>query len=232
MVKIQKFDENGKFLGILTRSTPEEGDPWDIIMWCGDMEIDKDGNLYVIARGEILKFDEEGRLFLMSFGGFGKDPLGEDVRPIAIAIDKDGNLYITTGDPDSDYYRVKKFTNDGKFILSFGRKGKDPGEFESPSGIAIDGEGNVYVADTGNHRIQKFTKDGKFILAFGEYLETHPYEVMKIYFKEVLRKDPATLTLTEEESRKLDREIKEYYRNFLLDGGAKFYHPLGIAANF
>ena len=42
-----------------------------------------------------------------------------------------------------------------------------PWYFNSPSDIAIDNNGNVYVVDTGNHRIQKFTSDGNFVLKWG-----------------------------------------------------------------
>ena len=38
-----------------------------------------------------------------------------------------------------------------------------------PSGIALDQEGNVYVADTGNNRIQVFSSNGTFISRLGEY---------------------------------------------------------------
>ena len=37
-----------------------------------------------------------------------------------------------------------------------------------PWGIALDGEGNVFVSDWGNNRVQKFTADGEFIMEFGE----------------------------------------------------------------
>ena len=41
------------------------------------------------------------------------------------------------------------------------------GSFSLPNGIAVDGAGNVYVADTHNYRIQKFTPEGIFITKFG-----------------------------------------------------------------
>ncbi|MBF0592491.1 MAG: hypothetical protein HQL02_10435 [Nitrospirae bacterium] len=44
---------------------------------------------------------------------------------------------------------------------------EQPWYFSSPQGVAVDGSGNVYVADTGNARIQKFTSDGKFIITWG-----------------------------------------------------------------
>jgi DNA-binding beta-propeller fold protein YncE len=43
-----------------------------------------------------------------------------------------------------------------------------PGDFAKPTGLAVDSEGNLYVADTLNNRIEIFDADGKFIRAFGK----------------------------------------------------------------
>jgi DNA-binding beta-propeller fold protein YncE/cytochrome c-type biogenesis protein CcmH/NrfG len=51
--------------------------------------------------------------------------------------------------------------------LIIGQEGKGEGELQQPNGIAIDKEGNVYVADTFNHRIQVFTPEGDFLRQFG-----------------------------------------------------------------
>jgi DNA-binding beta-propeller fold protein YncE len=59
--------------------------------------------------------------------------------------------------------RIEKFTTDGKFIKSWGSLGSGDGQFRSPSGMAVDLAGNVYVADGGNNRIQKFTGDGQLV---------------------------------------------------------------------
>ena len=53
-------------------------------------------------------------------------------------------------------------------IMQFGEEGGDDGEFKAPTGIALDQEGHIYVADTDNHSIQKFDKDGKFLERWGE----------------------------------------------------------------
>ncbi len=45
--------------------------------------------------------------------------------------------------------------------------GHDPGQFFQPQGIAIDGQGNVYVSEVDNNRVQKLTRDGKSIAVFG-----------------------------------------------------------------
>lgn len=48
-----------------------------------------------------------------------------------------------------------------------GLRGPGNGQFADPKNMAIDGEGNIYVADTLNHRIQKLDAAGRFVLAFG-----------------------------------------------------------------
>ena len=48
------------------------------------------------------------------------------------------------------------FDENGKFISKLGSKGKQDGQFNRPEDLAIDPEGNVFVADTGNSRIQVF----------------------------------------------------------------------------
>ena len=49
-----------------------------------------------------------------------------------------------------------------------GGEGSAPGEYNEPRGVAVDGKGNVYVADFRNYRIQKFGPDGLFLCAWGE----------------------------------------------------------------
>ena len=85
-------------------------------------------------------------------------------EPAGLAIDQRGFLYIA----DRDGHRIQKLTPDGRVVDKWGRQGAAPGEFESPSGVAVDsGRGFVYVPDTGNHRIQKFTRHGDFLLQWG-----------------------------------------------------------------
>src|SRR4029078_2306562 len=61
--------------------------------------------------------------------------------------------------------RVEKFDIDGDFIKSWGSKGSNGGQFDSPSGIAVDKD-HVYVVDHGD-RIQIFNKEGDFVKALG-----------------------------------------------------------------
>ena len=45
--------------------------------------------------------------------------------------------------------------------------GSGKGQFDKPRGVAMDGEGNILVADYHDHRIQKFTAEGQFLTAVG-----------------------------------------------------------------
>ncbi len=54
-------------------------------------------------------------------------------------------------------------------MASLGSLGAHPGELNSPSGIAVDPQGFVYVADTGNNRIQKFNANGRLNKSIGSF---------------------------------------------------------------
>jgi len=62
---------------------------------------------------------------------------------------------------------VSVFTPEGKRIRSFGSKGSANGQFDFPTGVAVDSAGNIYVVNNINHCIQKFTSTGKFTAAVG-----------------------------------------------------------------
>ncbi|MFC1566743.1 carboxypeptidase regulatory-like domain-containing protein [bacterium] len=90
---------------------------------------------------------------------------GQFKYPNGIAIDSNGNVYVT----DKDNHRVQKFTSDGTFITKWGSYGSGDGQFNKPAGIAVDASDNVYVVEQYNHRIQKFTSDGILINTWGSY---------------------------------------------------------------
>ncbi|SFE76482.1 NHL repeat-containing protein [Paenibacillus algorifonticola] len=82
--------------------------------------------------------------------------------PSFAATDAKGNVYIS----DTDNHVIRKFAGgklttlagNGEAGYSDGKQGE--ARFSSPTGIAVDAEGNVYVADTLNHVIRRITPEG------------------------------------------------------------------------
>ncbi len=80
--------------------------------------------------------------------------------PTNVALAPGGDLYISDGYGNA---RVHQFNADGRLIRSWGEPGNGPGQFHVPHGIAIDGDGTVYVADRENSRIELFTPTGDYL---------------------------------------------------------------------
>jgi sugar lactone lactonase YvrE len=60
-----------------------------------------------------------------------------------------------------------ELTAGGKLIAAWGGRGAGPGQFELPSGIAVDARGRVFVSDQQSDRIQEFTAHGRFLSSWG-----------------------------------------------------------------
>ena len=88
---------------------------------------------------------------------------GEFAKPTGVAVDQDGNLYVS----DTWNNRIEVFDADGNFIRTFGKAGDGPGYFARPKGIAIDGDGHVWVADAVQNRVQVFTPEGRLLIWMG-----------------------------------------------------------------
>ena len=78
---------------------------------------------------------------------------------VAFNTDEDGNFYVA----DYDTHRILKYDSEGKYLLSFGREGQGPGEFQSLSVTRFDKDNNLYITDRRNRRISFFDKDGKYL---------------------------------------------------------------------
>jgi DNA-binding beta-propeller fold protein YncE len=59
-------------------------------------------------------------------------------------------------------------------VMVIGQRGDGEGQFQSPQGLALDAQGNVYVADRGNRRVQVFDPRGGFLMAIADARFTGP----------------------------------------------------------
>jgi len=90
------------------------------------------------------------------------DPLGQ---PAGLCYDpRLDRIYVS----DVSQHRVLAFTREGRFVLTFGQRGTDPGQFNYPTHLAVDRQGRVLVADSLNQRIQRFKPDGTLDLVLGQ----------------------------------------------------------------
>ena len=83
----------------------------------------------------------------------------EGVKPTYIAIGDKGELFVTEF-WDGQYTVLDA---QGQRVLSVGSKGKPPFEDRGPTGIATDGEGNVYIASSTGHQVRKFNMRGEVV---------------------------------------------------------------------
>jgi sugar lactone lactonase YvrE len=66
-----------------------------------------------------------------------------------LAVDNEDRVYIT----DPEGYRVIVFSHDGELLAVFGQYGFDENSFALPTGIDLDDQGNIYVADSDAQRV-------------------------------------------------------------------------------
>jgi sugar lactone lactonase YvrE len=139
---------------------------------------DRTGNLFIVdaSNYRIRKINTAG--IISTVAGNGTGGFGGDGGPatsaaffgaVGIAVDGSGNFFIA----DSALNRIRKVTAAGIIStvagtgtnINFGGFSGDGGpataaDISSPSGVAVDGQGNLFIADTSNYRIRRVTSDG------------------------------------------------------------------------
>lgn len=175
--RLFQFDRNGGFMR-------EIGQGVYAFLFAHAVRVDAQDNIWIVdeASNQVVKFSPEGRVLMVlgrkpeavtirlppttppSAGGgraasSGAGGAGDQfARPSDVAWDGDGNIFVADGHGANA--RVAKFDRNGRFLLSWGSRGSEPGKFDTPHSIATDAQGNVYVADQGNKRIQVFDGNG------------------------------------------------------------------------
>ena len=139
--------------------------------------IDSNGTIYVaeVDNHLIRKITPDSEVSV--FAGSGKrgdrDGKGKNAvfnKPYSLAIDSDGSIYVT----ELGNHKIKKITPDA-MVTTFagnGKRGNRDGSllyasFDRPSGIVINGKGNIYISDSNNNNIRVITKGGEVNLFAG-----------------------------------------------------------------
>jgi len=138
----------------------------------GGVAVSGNGNIYVadFVNQRIQQLDNNGQ-FIRQWGNTKTVGVwsGEFNYPTDVAVNNKGYLYVADGYND----RIQVFSPQGNYVHKWGGPfgmnifGSFNGWFATVTGIAIDPQGHVFVADFYNDRIQKFTEDGEFLTAFG-----------------------------------------------------------------
>jgi sugar lactone lactonase YvrE len=165
---IQKFDAAGNLLASFGA---------DMFVFPHGFFVDSGDNLWVTdgqgkdGKGHVVvKFSPDGKV-LMTLGKPGVAGDGNDVfnAPSDVLVAPNGDIFVGDGHGGATNARVMKFSADGKFIKTWGKKGTAAGEFSYPHGLAMDSAGRLFVADRENNRIQIFDQDGKYIAEWKQF---------------------------------------------------------------
>ena len=167
--RLFEFDKTGAFVR-------EIGEGLYGFVFAHAVRVDSEDNIWAVDEGSnmVIKFNPQGRVVLT----LGRRPEPVDAggapspytpanpgkyvfdRPSDVGFDTAGNIFVADGYGNS---RVVKYDKNGRFLAQVGSKGSEPGQLNLPHSLAVDGKGNVYVADRTNRRIQVFDNDLKFL---------------------------------------------------------------------
>ena len=189
---IMLFDPNGKLIRSFGTG---------MFVWPHGIDVDRQGNVWVTdavqtscepgrenGKGhQVHKFSPNGEL-LMSLGTAGVGGAGEDTFrcPSDVLVLPDGHIIVADGHNHGHggNNRLVKFSKDGRFVASWGKKGAGPGEFQGIHALAIGSQGRIFVGDRANQRIQLLDQDGNHLdtwTQFGSPSGIHIDENDKIY---------------------------------------------------
>jgi sugar lactone lactonase YvrE len=146
--QVFKFSPDGKLL--LTLGKPGGGRDPEFFFQPNDVLVAPNGDIFVSeghasaagSTARVLKFSKDGKL-IKTWGKLGTGQ-GEFDQPHALAMDSRGRLFV--GDRNNN--RIQIFDQDGKFLEEWK-------QFSRPSGVYIDKNDNIYVADSESESVSR-----------------------------------------------------------------------------
>lgn len=172
-----------------------------------------DGCVFVVDKsGRVQRFSADGE-----YETEWQTPATRNGKPVGLSIMPDQRLFVA----DTHYHRVLVYDRDGTLLDEFGRHGNGPGEFQLPTDVARDDQGNYYVSEYhDNDRITKWSKDLEFLQAIGE----EPIEGERL-------SRPAGIAVDDEQTLWLADACNHRIIRFSLDGEVlKVFGSFGSAA--
>ena len=176
---ISVFHGNGTFI----RSWGKTGSGDGELLRPAGLACDRNDNVIVVDSGNnrLQVFTSDGK-FLARYGTAGSGD-GAFNQPWGITLDTAGNIYVA----DWKNHRIQKLSPDGAFLMKIGEYGTIPaapdafavtylgphisttppaeypraGLLNHPTDVAVDSDGDIYIADWGNHRISIFDAYGR-----------------------------------------------------------------------
>ncbi|MAF10992.1 hypothetical protein CMK11_11140 [Candidatus Poribacteria bacterium] len=150
------WDVNGNFISSWGEGT--FGDPHQVFIGPDDHVWITDDLEHVVTRYT------PGGEATMELGTRGR-PRAAFVRkpfnmPAGVGLGPGGEVFVADG---YGQYLVHKFSPEGELLLTWGRQGTGPGEFDTVHNIAVDQESRVYICDRSNNRIQVFDSEGQYL---------------------------------------------------------------------
>ena len=166
---VRKVDARGIITTIATGLNSPEG---VAVNSSGDLYIadyaTEDGCCEIVYSGRIVKMTADGTSAILTSGPPGLQ------SPRGMAVDATGNIYVADAIGD----RVWKVSDGGVFSVASGNSFDEyacPSDYPvsrdqliCPMGVAVDGSGNLYVADTGHSRIARVSSQGAITNVVGD----------------------------------------------------------------
>lgn len=158
--RVQVFSPQGTFVrqwGQLGSATGSFDGPRDIA-------VDAEGMVHVAdQRNRRIQVFTTAGAYVRTWGA------DEVVNPMSLAFDAAGTAFVCEeAGGVAPGNSVSVWDPAGSLVMRWGTGGSQPGELQTPAGVAIDAYGRVYIADFKNSRVQLFTASGGFLGSWGQ----------------------------------------------------------------